>query len=116
MFRRFVDGVGNARDFLLLQGLRDVDELGGIAFLHGIVEVAHGAYFQDALPAVVLLEYLEHHVLLDHRAQLAGVASCGNAQQHPVVVFLQSEEIQLRGVGEQCAVVVIIVAAQFVVA
>ena len=40
-----------------------------MAGLDGFVEVADGRHAKDFLPAVVLLEYLEHLVLLNQVAQ-----------------------------------------------
>ena len=99
--------VGNLRYFLLLQGLRHVDEVGGPPGIHHLVEVSHGADAHDALPPMVLLEDLEHLFLMDELGQHARRLQVGDAQQQAVVERLQPEEIELRGVGEQGSVVII---------
>ncbi len=65
-----------------------MDEVGGGPRLHHLIEIAHGAHPQYLLPAVVLLEYLKHLVLVCHLGQHAGKLEVGNAQQQPVKVFL----------------------------
>ena len=64
---------------------------------------------------MVLLEYAEHLVLPCHLWQLLRVFQVGDAQQQPVIVFLQSEKINHRGVGEQRAVVVVHVVDHLVI-
>ena len=72
-----------------------MNELGRKALVDDLVQVADGAQPQDILPAMVLLEDAEHLVLVDHLAQLVGMGSRRYAQQQSVVVFLQSEEVEL---------------------
>ena len=79
--------VGYLRYLFFLQGLRHVDEVGGVAAVYSFVEVSHGAYAHDVLPAVMLLEYLKHLVLPGHFAQHTGIFERRDAQQHTVVIF-----------------------------
>ena len=69
-----------------------------------LIEVAHGSDTQDFLPAMMLLEDVEHLVLPGHLAQLVRVLERRNAQEHAVIILLQAEEIELGGIGEQCSV------------
>ena len=64
---------------------------------------------------MVFLEDAEHLVLHDEFAQAVGTAGHGAAQEHAVVVFLQPEEVQVAGVGQQGAVVVVGIAVYIVV-
>ena len=73
---------------------------------HGI-EVAHGAYTQNLLPAVVLANDLKHLCLLGHFLQAAGILSVGNAQEQAVVEAYEVEQVNLSRVGEQATVHVV---------
>ena len=86
-----------------------------MAAVYSFVEVSHGAYAHDVLPAVMLLEYLKHLVLPGHFAQHTGIFERRDAQQHTVVIFFQAEEIELRGVGEQRTVIVVEVVVYLIV-
>ena len=63
----------------------------------------------------MLLEDAEHPVLHHHLAQLTGVFAGGQPQQQPVIELLQSEEVELAGVGQHGAIIVVLVAVEIVV-
>ena len=107
--------VGDTGNLLLLQGLADLYELGREPLVDDLVQVADGTQSEDVLPAVVLLEDAEHLVLMHHLAQLPGMDGRGDAQQQTVVVLLQSEEVELRGVGQQRTVIIVDVTVDFVI-
>ena len=100
---------------LLLQCLTDVDDVSGMTRLYRLVEVAHGSDTQDVLPAMVLLEDVEHLILLRHLAQFIRILERRNAQQHAIVILLQSEEIKSRSIGEQRAVIEIHIFTYFII-
>ena len=50
-----------------------------------------------------------------HLAQLVGMGSRGDAQQQSVEILLQSEEVELRGVGEQTTIIIVYVAVNLVI-
>ncbi len=54
---------------------------------------------------MMLLEDFKHLVLSGYLAQLIRVLERRNAQQHAVVILLQPEEIELRGIGEERAII-----------
>ena len=93
--------VGNVRYLLFLQSLRHIYNVNGVPGAHCLVEVAHGANAQNILPRVLLLENLEHLVLLGELAQFVAVGARRYAQQHAVEIRLQSEQVDAPGVGEQ---------------
>ena len=106
--------VGNTRNLLLLQGLTNLDEVRAEALVDTFVQVANGAHAQDVLPAVVLLEDAKHLVLHHNLAQLVGVLARRDAQQQSVIVFLQSEEIDLFRIGEDGTIEIVVVFADVV--
>ena len=100
-FRPFGYHVGNARDLLLLKGLTYVDDMAGIAFLNGCIELANRTYSKNILPAMVLLEDFEHLVLPGHLAKHRRILARRNAQQQSIIVELQTEEFHLSRRREQ---------------
>ena len=111
----FGNVIGNACYFLLLQCLRDVDEVGCPPLLHRLVEIAYRAHVEDVLPSVVFLKYFEHLVLLYDVAQPRGVVGRRNTQQQTVIIAFEAKQSQLRGIGEHGAIVVILVSIKVVV-
>ena len=63
--------------------------------IHGSVEVTDRAHAEKILPAVVLLEYLEQLVLLDHGWELPWIVDRRDAQQYAIVIQVESEEVYL---------------------
>ena len=55
--------LGNLHYLVFLERLGDVYQLGALALGDDLVEVADGGHAEYSLPAVLLLEYLEHLVL-----------------------------------------------------
>lgn len=78
-----------------------------MALAHRLVERSDGRQAQQVLPAVVLLEDVEHLVLAHQCAELRRVLTRRDAQQQSVVVLLESEERELRRVDEHRAVEVV---------
>lgn len=109
------DGVGDLRYLLLLKGLRDVYHIGGKAVLHGFIEIADGLYAHNLLPAVVLLEDVEHLVLPDKCSQPRRVFPVGDAKKYAVIILLYAEKIDKLGVGEQRTVVVIHIVVNLII-
>ena len=107
--------VGDLRYLLFLQCLADVDEVGGKPLLHGFVEVAYGLDAEDALPAVMLLEHLEHLVLAYQFAQPGGILCGRDAQEDTVEVRFQAEEVDLCGIREHRTVVIVLVVVEHVI-
>ena len=99
------DVFGYLGDFLLLQSLADIDDVGGESSIHSLVEVTHRTDAQNVLPTMVLLEDLKHLVLLGQFAQYARVLDRRNAEQHTIIILLQAEEIQLGSIGEKRAII-----------
>ena len=64
---------------------------------------------------MMLLEDFEHLVLTGYLAQFIRVLERRNAQQHAVVILLQPEEIELRGVGEERAIIEVYVFTYFII-
>ena len=64
---------------------------------------------------MVFLEYLKQLVLANQFAQLRGVFLRRDAQQHAVVVLHKFEEMDLRRVYEQCAVIVVGISVDVVI-
>ena len=64
---------------------------------------------------MVFLEDFEHLVLPNHLAQLVGMGRGGQSQQQSIVVFLHAKEVQLSGVGEQGAVIIVVIALNLVI-
>ena len=107
--------LSNLSQLLLLQCLADIDDVGSMTGFDSLIEVAHGSDAQDFLPAMMLLEDVEHLVLPGHLAQLVRILERRNAQEHAVIIFLQAEEIELGGIGEQCSVIIIHVFTYFII-
>ena len=107
--------VGNLRNFLLLQGFRHLNEVRRAAPVDDFVQVADISQVHDVLPLVVFLEDAEHLVLADEGSELGGVIAVGDAQQQTVEVVFQSEEVDLRRVSEQRAVVIVLIAVDVVI-
>ena len=63
----------------------------------------------------MLLEDIKHLVLPGHFAQLIRVADRRDAQQHAIIVLLQPEEIELGGIGEQGAIIIIHIFTYFII-
>ena len=63
--------------------------------LHRLVELSYCTDAEDALPAVLLLEDVEHLVLSNHRSELMRVGCRRYTQQQTVVVLFQPEEVEL---------------------
>ena len=57
--------IGYLGNLLLLQGLANLNKTVGIAFGDGIIQVANRSHTKNRLPAMVLLEDLEHLILSD---------------------------------------------------
>ena len=102
-----MDFVGDAGYFLFLQRLGHVDEVCGMPFLAGVVEVAHRAQSHDVLPAMVLAEYFEHLLLVHHLGQLLGVLARRDAQEQSVVIFHHVEHLQSPRGREQRTVEIV---------
>ena len=107
--------LGNFGNFLLLQGLADLNELRGVALLYALVQVANGSQANDVLPLMVLLEDGEHLVLMGHLAQLVGMLGGRQTQQKTVEILLQSEEVELRRVDKHRAIVIVQVAVNIII-
>ena len=107
--------LSNLGNLLLLQRLADIDDVGRMIGIYRLVKIAYSPDAQDTLPAMMLLEYLKHLVLSGHFAQHIRVLERRNAQEHAIIIFLQPEEIELRGIGEQRAVVIIYIITYFII-
>lgn len=100
---------------LLLKRLADIDNIRGMARINSRIEVAHCSDADNILPVMMLLEDFEHLVLTGYLAQFIRVLERRNAQQHAVVILLQPEEIELRGVGEERAIIEVYVFTYFII-
>ncbi len=102
-----LDVVSHAHELLVLQGLEDVYHVVGMAGEDGFVQVAHGAYAHLLLPVVILLEHLEHLVLLDERGEFCRLAALRHTEQQTVGEHLQAEGGEQTGACEHGTVVVV---------
>ena len=100
-------GVDDLVEFLLLQGFADIDQLGGIATLHSLVEVARGSAAEYVLPSLVLAYDLMHLGLRRERLELGRVLSGRYAQEQTIVVRHDLEEVYGSRVCEQAGIEIV---------
>ena len=99
--------VGHAGYLLLLKGLAHVDELVGISFLAHLVELADGGHAQNLVPPVLLAEHFKHFGLLPHGPEQVRILRVRQAEQQPVAVGHEVEEVELRRFDEQRAIEIV---------
>ena len=107
--------IGDATDLLLLQSLRHMHDVACHTLLHSAIECAHRANAKDVLPAVVLLEDLEHLVLARQFAKHSRIRGRRNAQQQTIVVRHEVEQRHQSRVWQQCTIEIVHVAIQVVI-
>ena len=110
-----LDILGNLHNLLLLQGLADLYQFRGVTFEDGLVDVARIRQTHDDVPAGLLRKHLVGLGHVHLLCQVCGIVPVGHAQQHTVVVGLQTEHLQITGTGHQRAIVVVGGVAQRIV-
>ena len=102
-----VDFLGDLDDFLFLEGLRDLDQFGGVPLKDGIIDIAHRVQAHDDVPAEVLLEHLIGLGLVHEGGEDGRVFPVRHPQQDAVVVGLDAPDGQIAGGGDELAVVIV---------
>ena len=100
--------VSNVAELLRLQSLADINEVGGMTLLDGMIQFANRLHAKDFLPSVVFPDNIEHLLVLRHYLfQLRGVLLGRSTNQHAVVELDEVEEMHLTGASQQATVEII---------
>ena len=105
------DVVGNLSDVLLLQGLRDADDLADAARADGAVEVRDVAAAQDVGPILRLGQHLRELRLRHGRRHFSLALEVRRAQQDTRLEDVEREFAEVTGRADHRAVEVVVVVA-----
>ena len=110
-----LDLLGNLHEFLLLQCLRNLDQVGSAARLADVVHVAGIPEVHDPVPFEILGENLKGLGLVHKRREHFGIVAVGHAKQKAVVIKDDVPHLDITGGRKQTSIVVVYGIAQHVV-
>ena len=102
-----VDFLGDLDNLLLLEGLRNLNELGGVPLEDGVIDIAHRVQAHDDVPSEVLLEHIIGLGLVHKGGEDGRVFPVRHPKQDAVVIGLDAPDGQIAGGGDELAVVIV---------
>ncbi len=99
--------VSDGRDFLVMQGLGHIYQLGGAVLFHRLVQLADVAYPYDVVETQVLVESLIHLLASDRDSRAGRVLAVDTQQQESLLVLLKREDVYQPGRRGERAVVAV---------